>query len=62
MKILDKYLLKKFLKTYIFAVFVIVLIILVIDYVEKNDDFIQKNAPSSGGPQCSRKAVIKLKP
>ncbi|KPM47182.1 LptF/LptG family permease [Jiulongibacter sediminis] len=47
MKILDKYLLKKFLKTYVFAVFVIVLVILVIDYVEKNDDFIQKNAPTS---------------
>lgn len=46
MKILDKYLLKKFLTTYVFAVFVIVLIILVIDYVEKNDDFIQKNAPT----------------
>ncbi|UBM60451.1 LptF/LptG family permease [Marinilongibacter aquaticus] len=44
MKILDKYFLKKFLTTYVFAVFVIVLIILVIDYVEKNDDFIQKNA------------------
>ena len=45
MKILDKYLLKRFLTTYVFAVFVIVLVILVIDYVEKNDDFIQKSAP-----------------
>ncbi|MGR3812074.1 LptF/LptG family permease [Jiulongibacter sp. NS-SX5] len=47
MNILDKYILKKFLKTYVFAVLVIVLVILVIDYVEKNDDFIQKNAPTS---------------
>lgn len=45
MKILDKYLLKKFLITYVFAVFIIVLVIMVIDFVEKNDDFIQKNAP-----------------
>lgn len=45
MKILDKYLFKKFLTTYVFAVFVIVLVIMVIDYVEKNDNFIQQNAP-----------------
>jgi lipopolysaccharide export system permease protein len=44
MNILDKYLLKRFLTTYVFAVFVIVLVILVIDYVEKNDDFIRGNA------------------
>jgi lipopolysaccharide export system permease protein len=45
MNILDKYLIKRFLKTYFFAVLVIVLIIMVIDFVEKNDDFIQKKAP-----------------
>lgn len=45
MNILDKYLIKRFLTTYIFAVVVIVLIIMVIDFVEKNDDFIQKQAP-----------------
>lgn len=45
MKILDKYLIKRFLITYVFAVLVIVLIIMVIDFVEKNDDFIQKSAP-----------------
>lgn len=44
MKILDKYLFKKFLTTYVFAVFVIVLVIVVIDFVEKNDDFIEHNA------------------
>jgi lipopolysaccharide export system permease protein len=46
MKILDRHLLKRFLVTYVFAVFIIVLVIMVIDFVEKNDDFIQKNAPT----------------
>jgi lipopolysaccharide export system permease protein len=46
MKILDKYLIKKFLSTYVFAVFIIVLVIVVIDFVEKNDNFIEHNAPS----------------
>jgi len=45
MKILDLYILKKFLKTYVFAVLIIVLIIMVIDYTEKIDDFIRKEAP-----------------
>ena len=45
MKILDLYILKKFLKTYVFAVFLIVLIVMVIDYTEKIDDFIRKEAP-----------------
>lgn len=45
MKILDYYILKKFLKTYVFAVFLIVLIVMVIDYTEKIDDFIRKQAP-----------------
>ena len=45
MKILDYYILKKFLKTYVFAVFIIVLIVMVIDYTEKIDDFIRKPAP-----------------
>lgn len=45
MKILDKFLLKRFLTTYIFAVFIIVLVIMVIDFVEKNDNFIQRQAP-----------------
>lgn len=47
MKTLDKYIFKRFLVTYVFAVLVIVLIILVIDFVEKNDDFLEKNAPMS---------------
>jgi lipopolysaccharide export system permease protein len=42
MKILDKYILSNFLKTYVFVVFLIVLIICVIDYTEKVDNFIEK--------------------
>jgi lipopolysaccharide export system permease protein len=45
MKILDKFLIKRFLSTYVFAVFIIVLIIIVIDFVEKNDNFIDHQAP-----------------
>jgi lipopolysaccharide export system permease protein len=46
MKILDKFLIKRFLTTYIFTVFIIVLIIIVIDFVEKNDNFIEHQAPT----------------
>ena len=46
MKTLDKYLIKKFLTTYVFAVFIIVLVIIVIDFVEKNDNFIEHAAPT----------------
>ena len=45
MKILDKYLIKRFLVTYGFVTLMIVSVILVIDFVEKNDDFIQNKAP-----------------
>ncbi len=44
MKILDKFLIKRFLLTYFFVTLMIVLVILVIDFVEKSDDFIQNNA------------------
>lgn len=43
MKKLDKYILKKLLTTYFFVVLILVLIICVIDFTEKNDDFIQRN-------------------
>lgn len=45
MKLLDRYILKKFLISYVFAVFIIVLVIMVLDFVEKNDDFLQNQAP-----------------
>ncbi len=38
---IDRYLIKRLLTTYVFAVFIIVLVILVIDFVEKNDDFLE---------------------
>lgn len=38
---IDRYLIKRFLTTYVFAVFIIVLVILVIDFVEKNDNFLE---------------------
>jgi lipopolysaccharide export system permease protein len=42
-KLLDKYILKKFLTTFVFVVLLCVLIICVIDFTEKNDDFIKNN-------------------
>ena len=41
MKILDKYILKRFLFTFFFVVILIVSIIVVIDYTEKNEDFVK---------------------
>ena len=41
MKILDKYILKKFLTAFFFVVLILVTIICVIDLTEKNDDFIK---------------------
>ncbi|TPE40629.1 LptF/LptG family permease [Pontibacter mangrovi] len=43
MKLLDKYILKKFLSAYVFTVLILVAVILVIDFTEKNDDFIKTN-------------------
>jgi lipopolysaccharide export system permease protein len=45
LKILDRYLIKNFLITYVFVAFIIVLIICMIDYTEKVDDFLGKKAP-----------------
>jgi lipopolysaccharide export system permease protein len=46
MKILDWYILKRFLQTYIFVVLVIVLVVVMIDYTEKIDNFHKNNAPT----------------
>lgn len=46
MKILDWYILKKFLTTFFFVVLILVAIIIVIDFTEKNDDFIKRKAPT----------------
>lgn len=41
MKKIDLYIIKKFLSVFFFVVFLLVLIICVIDYTEKNDDFME---------------------
>lgn len=41
MKILDRYIVKKFLTTFVYVVVIIMSIVVVIDYVEKNDDFME---------------------
>ena len=41
MKKIDQYILKKMLKTFVFVVVVLILIICVIDFTEKNDNFIK---------------------
>ena len=43
MNILDKYIIKKFLAAFFFSVVILVTVICVIDFTEKNDDFIQHN-------------------
>jgi lipopolysaccharide export system permease protein len=45
--ILDKYIIKKFLAAFFFSVVILVSVICVIDFTEKNDDFIQHNLSMS---------------
>lgn len=45
-KILDKYILKKFLTTFVFVLLVLALISIVIDFTEKVDSFVNKNIPT----------------
>lgn len=44
-KILDRYIIGKFVGTYLFAIAMIIVIVVVFDYVEKIDDFTQMHAP-----------------
>lgn len=46
MKILDWYILKKFLTTFVFVVGILVAIILIITFSERNETFIKENIPS----------------
>ena len=46
-KTLDRYILSKFLKTYIFAIAMITVILVVFDYAERVDDFTATKAPMS---------------
>ncbi len=45
MKIIDKYIIKKFLSTFIFSIILIISLAIVIDMTEKIEDFIEKEAP-----------------
>lgn len=46
MKILDKLIIKDFLKTYFFVVLMLILVVLVLDFTEKNDAFIRNEVPA----------------
>jgi lipopolysaccharide export system permease protein len=46
MKILDKLIIKDFLKTYFFVVLMLILVVLVLDFTEKNDAFIRNQVPA----------------
>lgn len=46
MKLLDKLIIKDFLKTYFFVVVMLILIVLVLDFTEKNDAYIRNEVPS----------------
>ncbi|MGI9544509.1 MAG: LptF/LptG family permease [Cyclobacteriaceae bacterium] len=43
MKIIDWYILKKLLSTFIFTILIFVAVIIIIDFTEKNDEFIEHN-------------------
>ncbi len=47
MKILDKYLIKNLLLTFLFVLFILSIITLVIDYTEKINDYVEKKVPIS---------------
>ncbi|SFB47810.1 LptF/LptG family permease [Algoriphagus aquimarinus] len=47
MKILDNLIIKDFLKTYFFVVVMLILVVLVLDFTEKNDSYIRNEVPSS---------------
>jgi len=46
MKILDKLIIKDFLKTYFFVVVMLILVVLVLDFTEKNDAYIRNQVPA----------------
>lgn len=47
LKILDRYIIKKFLGTYVFAIALIIVVVVIFDAAEKIDDFIEFKAPLS---------------
>ena len=46
MRILDRYILKKFLSTFVFVVLILVSIVLIITYSERNESFIKNDVPA----------------
>lgn len=46
LKIIDRYILRQYLSSFVFTVILLVAVICVIDYTEKNEDFIAKNVPA----------------
>src|SRR6187399_841545 len=44
-KILDQYIIRKFLTTFFFALGLIIMVAIVFDFSEKIDDFLEKKAP-----------------
>lgn len=46
MKILDKLIIKDFLRTYFFVVTMLILVVLVLDFTEKNDAYMRNNVPT----------------
>ncbi|WP_339923800.1 LptF/LptG family permease [uncultured Cyclobacterium sp.] len=47
MKLLDKLIIKDFLKTYLFVVMMLILVVLVLDFTEKNDTYIRNDVPAT---------------
>ena len=47
-RILDRYILGKFLSTFFFAIAMIIVIVVIFDYVEKVDNFTESHAPFKG--------------
>lgn len=45
LKIIDRYIIKKFIGTYFFAILLIICIVIIFDISEKIDDFVSKKAP-----------------
>ena len=45
LKILDRYIIRKFLGTYLLAILMIIVVVVIFDYVEKIDDFTTTHAP-----------------
>jgi Predicted permeases len=46
MKLIDRVIIKDFLKTYFFVVLMLILVVLVLDFTEKNDKYIQNQVPT----------------